>query len=111
LLLKLDETNTSMQSQFRSAYADYQTDPCGKSDHLSSEIQKITERENSNRRFQIFMDKIILINKGSFSNGDLKYLITEVKSILFGPSIGENILAKLSQVTEAIDAWQEEKHE
>ena len=108
LLLKLDKINSSMQSQFRAAYADYQTDPCGKSDHLSSEIQKITERENSNRRFQIFMDKIISINKGRLSDTAIKNLIIEAKSILVGPSISKNILTNLSQVTKTVEAWQEE---
>jgi hypothetical protein len=108
LLLKLDSINTSMQIQFRAAYVVYQGEPCSKSDYLASEIQKITERENINRRLQIFMDKIILIKKGRLSDTALKNLIIEAKSILLGPGISKNILTNLSQVTETVDTWQEE---
>lgn len=108
LLLKLDSINTSMQGQFRAAYIVYQGEPCSNSDYLASEIQKITERENSNRQLQIFMDKIILIKKGGLSDTALKNLIIEAKSILLGPSITKNILTNLSQVTETVNAWQEE---
>ena len=111
LLSKLDKINSDMQSQFRDAYADYKNDPYGKSDHLSSEIQKITEREINDRQFQIFLDKIILINKGGLSDTAIKNLILEAKSILLGPSISKNILTNLSKVTKTVEAWQEELHE
>ena len=107
LLLKLDDINSSMQSQFRAAYIVYQSDPCNRSNYLADEIQKITERENFNRRLQIFMDKIILINKGQFSDTVLESLIIEAKSVLLGPSINQNILDRLSEVTETVNAWQE----
>lgn len=111
LLLMLDKNNARMQLQFRSAYADYQTDACGKSDHLSREIQKITERENDNRQHQLFMDNMVLLKKSGFSDTAINNIIKESRSLLSGLSISENILAKLSQVTKAIDTWQEEKHE
>ena len=107
ILIKLDQINLSMQGQFRSAYVVYQSDPCSKIDYLADEIKKITEKENINRRFQIFMDKIVSINNGKFSDEVIERLLDEARFILLREELEEKVLEKLKKVPEAISAWQE----
>ena len=65
-LVELDEANRSMQTKFRTAYVNYQTEPCSGLERFNRRIEEIDKAESELRKIEIeFRGAVGLLNAGA----------------------------------------------
>lgn len=113
LLYKIDEFNTSTQSQLRAAYAVYQASPCTHLQFLEIAVERIQNQENALRKADAAV-KMVIAAVTAFNNGGLDMEATLSRAAeslalaidsLRDPPTAPKLLDEMQQIGAKTMAW------